>query len=29
LNRRQFDSQVKNEIETYAVFAKKAGLQAN
>ncbi|MEI8150797.1 MAG: tripartite tricarboxylate transporter substrate binding protein [Hyphomicrobiales bacterium] len=25
----QFDSQVKNEIETYAVFAKKAGLQAN
>ena len=25
----QVDSQVKNEIETYAVFAKKAGLQAN
>ena len=23
----QFDAQVKNEIATYAVFAKKAGLQ--
>jgi tripartite-type tricarboxylate transporter receptor subunit TctC len=25
----QFDGQVKNEIATYAVFAKKAGLQTN
>jgi tripartite-type tricarboxylate transporter receptor subunit TctC len=25
----QFDAQVKDEIATYAVFAKKAGLQVN
>ena len=29
LTAEQFDAQVKNEIATYAVFAKKAGLQVN